>query len=84
MPKPSLAHFETEPALPQLLTVPEVAAWVRVSPKTVYRWIKDGKLKALQFGSRLYRVEPDAVRQFLQISGYGNVPAPQSLYLSEH
>jgi predicted DNA-binding transcriptional regulator AlpA len=27
-----------------LLTVREVAEWARVHPKTVYRWIKEGKL----------------------------------------
>ena len=68
-----LAH-----ALPTLLTVPEVAAWARVSPKTVYRWIKENKLAARQLGPRTYRVEPQAVHQFLKASGYGPLPAPVS------
>ena len=37
-----------------LLTVPEVAEWARVHPKTVYRWIKDGKLEAIQLGPVLF------------------------------
>jgi hypothetical protein len=31
-----------------LLTVSEVAEWARVHPKTVYRWIKDGKDEIVQ------------------------------------
>ena len=48
-----------------LLTVSEVAEWGRVHPKTVYRWIKDGKLEAFQFGPRSYRVPENALEQFL-------------------
>jgi excisionase family DNA binding protein len=49
-----------------LLTVPEVAEWARVHPKTIYRWIKEGRLETIQFGPRTYRVPEDAVRQFLR------------------
>jgi excisionase family DNA binding protein len=48
-----------------LLNVPEVAEWTRVHPKTVYRWIKEGRLEAIQFGPRTYRIPEDAVSQFL-------------------
>jgi excisionase family DNA binding protein len=48
-----------------LLTVPEVAEWARVHPKTIYRWIKEGRLEAIQFGPRTYRIPEDAVCQFL-------------------
>jgi len=44
-----------------LLTVLEVAEWARVHPKTVYRWIKEGKLEAIQFGPRTFRVPEDAI-----------------------
>jgi len=52
-----------------LLTVPEVAEWARVHPKTVYRWIKEGKLEAIQFGPRTFRVPEDA------IAGYSKTTA---------
>ena len=52
-----------------LLTVLEVAEWARVHPKTVYRWIKDGKLEAIQFGPRTFRVPEDAIGKFLQKTG---------------
>ena len=54
-----------------LLTVLEVAEWARVHPKTVYRWIKDGKLEAIQFGPRTFRVPEDAIGKFLNKNGYG-------------
>jgi excisionase family DNA binding protein len=54
-----------------LLTVPEVAEWARVHPKTVYRWIRDGKLEAIQFGPRTFRVPEDAVHKFLLKTGNG-------------
>lgn len=53
-----------------LLTVLEVAEWARVHPKTVYRWIRDGKLEAIQFGPRTFRVPEDAIGKFLQKTGY--------------
>jgi len=67
----------TQPAHPppgtwnarNLLTVLEVEEWARVHPKTVYRWIKDGKLEAIQFGPRTFRGPEDAVGKFLQITG---------------
>ena len=59
-----------------LLTVPEVAGWARVHPKTVYRWISDGKLEAIQFGPRTYRIPEDAVSKFLRKLGYANLVLP--------
>jgi excisionase family DNA binding protein len=53
-----------------LLTVPEVAEWVRVHPKTVYRWIRQGKLEAIQFGPRTFRIPEDAVSKFIRAGGY--------------
>ena len=53
-----------------LLTLLEVTEWARVHPKTVYRWIKDGKLEAIQFGPRTFRIPEDAIGQFLNKNGY--------------
>lgn len=46
--------------LPDLLTVREVAAFLRVSPLTIKRWGKRGKLPAIRInsrGDRRYRKE---------------------------
>jgi excisionase family DNA binding protein len=53
-----------------LLTVAEVANWARVHPKTVYRWIKEGKLPAIQLGSRTYRVPESMVANYLRQIGF--------------
>lgn len=36
-----------------LLTVPEVAAWLRVKPSTVYAWVERGELACFRLGGRL-------------------------------
>jgi excisionase family DNA binding protein len=43
-----------------LLTKKEVAARLRISPKTVARLIKSGELKAVKVGT-LVRIAPEAV-----------------------
>jgi len=46
--------------LPDLLTIKEVAALLRVSPLTIKRWGKSGKLPAIRInsrGDRRYRKE---------------------------
>jgi excisionase family DNA binding protein len=57
-----------------LLTMLEVAEWARVNPKTAYRWIRDGKLEAIQFGPRTFRVPEDAISVFLRKTGYSKAP----------
>lgn len=45
-----LAHSSlTEP----LLTVPEVAEFLRVRPSTVYAWVAEGRLPCLRLGGRI-------------------------------
>jgi len=58
-PKPPIG---TEPAVSQhaLLTIPEVAARVRVSTRTVSRWIASGELVCIRIG-RVVRVPAEAV-----------------------
>ena len=56
--------------LPDLLTVKEVAEILRVSPLTVKRWGKRGKLPAIRInsrGDRRYRKE--AILYYLGIQG---------------
>lgn len=59
-----------------LLTVLEGAEWARVHPKTVYHWIRDGKLEAIQFGPRTFRVPEDAIGKFLQKTEYRKASEP--------
>ncbi len=47
------------------LTLPEVAERLKVSRRTIYRWIKNGDLDAYQFG-REYRITESALKNFLE------------------
>jgi len=46
----------------ELLTVDEVAEYLRIAPNTVYRWCRDGKLAGIKIGKewRIARAELDA------------------------
>jgi excisionase family DNA binding protein len=45
-------------------TIKEIATNLKVSDQTVYNWISDGKLKALQVGG-LLRVEEEEYLRFI-------------------
>jgi excisionase family DNA binding protein len=60
-----------ESTLPDVkwLTVPEVAAYIRCSRVSVYRWIKEGSLPAVKFGpdaGRNFRIAESAVADFMR------------------
>jgi excisionase family DNA binding protein len=48
----------------RVYTLAEIENLLRVTRRTVYRWIKAGKLKAFKAG-REYRVTEEALRDFL-------------------
>jgi excisionase family DNA binding protein len=52
------------------LTVPEVAERLRVTTMTIYRWIEDGKLPAMQIGKQ-YRIRSGDVDELLESSRVG-------------
>ena len=54
--------------LPDLLTIREVADLLRVSPLTIKRWGKKGKLPAIRINSRGDRRYKKEVVQILQIN----------------
>ena len=62
-----------------LLTVLEVAEWARVHPKTVYRWIREGKLEAIQFGPRTFRIPEDTLDKFLRATGWNEKTARRKI-----
>jgi excisionase family DNA binding protein len=47
------------------LTLPEVAERLKVSRRTVYRWIKAGELSAYKFANE-YRITESDLKDFLE------------------
>ncbi|GFO81566.1 MAG: hypothetical protein A49_11930 [Methyloceanibacter sp.] len=45
-----------------ILTVPEVADWLRVRPSTIYTWAASGKLPCLRIGGRIRFLLADVLR----------------------
>lgn len=58
-------HSIVRPGPQRLLTVPEVAEFMRVSNMTVYRLIRSGDLAATRVG-RSYRIWENDVRSYLR------------------
>lgn len=57
----------------ELLTVPQVAKWAKVSTKSIYRWIESGKIPAVKFGARTYRIPEKAIIDYLKQIGYDHL-----------
>ena len=47
-----------------MLTVKEVAAYFKVSTRTVHRWIKDGKIKAIKVNRDL-RIQESEIERII-------------------
>jgi len=60
----------------ELLTIPQVAKWAKVSTKTIYRWIESGKIPVVRFGDRTYRIPAGAVIEQLRQAGYEHLIFP--------
>lgn len=50
----------------EFLTVQEVADFLRLSVLTIYKYIKEGNLEAIEFGGH-YRVSKEALEEFIKI-----------------
>lgn len=49
-----------------LLTIPDVAARLNVSERTVRAWIAAGRLAVVRLGPRCVRIEPDEVERMVE------------------
>lgn len=54
----------------EFLTVHEVAELLRLSVLTIYKYIKEGQLEAVEFGGH-YRVSSDSLEKFIDIHKVG-------------
>lgn len=62
-------------ALPELLTVPEVAARLQVTPDTVYVWIGERRFPVIRLG-RLVRIAAPDLERFLESRTEAAGPRP--------
>jgi excisionase family DNA binding protein len=53
------------PSLPRLLTVPEAADALKLSERTVWRWIEAGEIETYRLG-RAVRIAEDELVRFLE------------------
>ena len=49
-----------------ILTIEEVAKILKVSKRTVYRWVDSGDLKTARIGRKTYRVFESDLRKFIR------------------
>ena len=47
----------------ELYTVKEVAARLRVKPRTVYRWLKSGRMKGIETPGGQHRIPGEELRR---------------------
>jgi len=52
-PVPANRHQEGSHGLPELLTIAEVATFLRVNPKTIRRWVTARRIPCLRIGTRI-------------------------------
>lgn len=48
-----------------IYTLTEIIEALGVTRRTLYNWIKDGKIKAIKIGNR-WRITEDALQEFLE------------------
>lgn len=64
----------TTTTAPALLTIPEAAASLRVSERTIKRLVASGDLESVVLGDRARRFHPDAIAAYLTTRR--STPAP--------
>lgn len=47
--------------LPPRPSIQQAADWIGVDPKTIRRWIAQGRIKAVRVGPRLIRIERESL-----------------------
>lgn len=65
------------PAEPLLLTPREAARALRVTPRTIYLWIRSGKVRAIHVSERVTRVPGEEIQRLLGAVG-GAALAPRT------
>jgi excisionase family DNA binding protein len=72
------------PSEDDLLTIPEAAATLKVSPVTISRWLKQGRLTAYRLGPRAVRIRRDDLVEVLKPSGHGGSTKAEAEAETDH
>ena len=51
---------------PELLTTSEIAKFTKLSPRTIQKYVRDGKLKSYEIGGKYIRVDKRDLADFLE------------------
>ena len=69
---PLRSHADREPvAVQPCWTVPELAAYLQVSRRTITTWIRHGRLRAHRLSATVTVIEPAEVERFLAAHATG-------------
>jgi excisionase family DNA binding protein len=58
-------HEDFTTPLGKILTVPQAAAQLQVSERTIYEWLRDGKLPGKKIG-KVWRMSAEVLKDFLR------------------
>jgi len=58
-------HEDTTTVLDKILTVPQAAAQLQVSERTIYEWLRDGKIPGRKIG-KVWRMSAEVLNDFLR------------------
>lgn len=72
-PKP-----DSRSGLAEIMTVAQVAEYLRLNKLTIYKYIHEGKLPAVKFG-RTFRVRGEDVAAFLEAQRFGPKEKPRTV-----
>ena len=57
------------PQVKELLTIPEAAGLLKVDKSTLYNWMREGRIKAINLGGeggQSYRIHPTELDRFIR------------------
>ena len=58
-------HEDITMTLDKILTVPQAAAQLQVSERTIYEWLRDGKIPGRKIG-KVWRMSAEVLNDFLR------------------
>ena len=67
-------HEHSTTVLDKILTVPQAAAQLQVSERTIYEWLRDGKIPGRKIG-KVWRMSAEVLNDFLRVTTLDGNPS---------